>query len=185
MRAVNRRVKKLVAKRLDDQLINSIRSLAAEQDVELDDASVKRLKGIIRWEFGGKPSAMHRIEWLAWVVVVNLDSIAPAHSSITVERRYKKVGMQLRGLGIGLTEWARTTRPHEPTWEKADTRELDLFARGMAAYRGLPTTEKQTSALRVELRDRLETEPSLKVLRDSLMRKAKNARARLCTELGR
>jgi hypothetical protein len=189
MRAVNTRVKKLVAERLDDQLTCSIRSLAAEHDVELDDASVERLKGIIRWELGTKPSTMHRIDRLAWVVVANLDSIALARSSIAVERRYRKVGMQLRSLGIGLAEGARTTRPHEPTyeptWEKADTQELDLLAWDMAAYRGLPTTEKHLSALRVELRDRIETEPSLKVLRDACMRKAKNARARLRTELGR
>jgi hypothetical protein len=51
MRAMNRRLKKLVAKRLDDQLTDSIRSVAAEQDVELDDSSVDRLKGIIRWEW--------------------------------------------------------------------------------------------------------------------------------------
>lgn len=185
MRAVNTRVKKLVAERLDDQLTCSIRSLAAEHDVELDDASVERLKGIIRWELSTKPSTMHRIDRLAWEVVANLDSIAPARSSIAVERRYRKVGMRLRSLDIGLAEWACTTRPHEPTWEKADTQELDLLAWGMAAYRGLPTTEKHLSALRVELCDRIETEPSLKVLRDACMRKAKNARARLRTELGR
>ena len=151
MRAVNTRVKKLVAERLDDQLTCSIRSLAAEHDVELDDASVERLKGIIRWELGTKPSTMHRIDRLAWVVVANLGSIAPARSSIAVERRYRKVGMQLRSLDIGLAEWARTTRPHEPTyeptWEKADTQELDLLARGMAAYHSLPTTERHPPLL--------------------------------------
>jgi hypothetical protein len=75
MRAVNTRVKKLVAERLDDQLTCSIRSLAAEHDVELDDASVEQLKGVIRWELGTKPSTMHRIDRLAWVVVANLDSM--------------------------------------------------------------------------------------------------------------
>jgi hypothetical protein len=176
MRAVNRRVKKLVAKRLDDQLTLSIRSLAAEHDVELDDASVERLKGIIRWELGTKPSTMHSIYRLAWVVVTNVnDSIAPACSSITVERRYRKVGMQLRGLDMGLAEWARTTPSRKPTWEKADTPQLDLLARCVAAERGLHTTEKQLSALRVELRDRIVTEPGMKVLRDAWMRNAKGS----------
>jgi hypothetical protein len=45
----------------------------------------------------------------------------------------------------------------------------------VADYRGLPTTEKQLSALRVELRDQIDTEPSLKVLRDAFMRKAKGS----------
>ena len=173
MRAMNRRLKKLVAKRLDDQLTDSIRSLAAEQDVELDDSSVERLKGIIRWEFGTEPSTMHRIDKLAWVVVANADSIAPARSSITFERRYRKIWMQLRGLDIGLSEWARTTRPRKPSWEKSDTPQLDMLARSVAAYGGLPTTEKQLSALRYELRDLIETEPSLRVLRDYCRRKAK------------
>jgi hypothetical protein len=175
MRAMNRRLKKLVAKRLDDQLTDSIRSVAAEQDVELDDASVDRLKGIIRWEFGTEPSTMHRIDKLAWVVVGNADSIASARSSITFERRYRKVCMQLRGLEIGLSEWSRTTRPRKPSWERADTLHLDMLARSVAAYRGLPTTEKQLSALRVELRDQIETEPSLTVLRDFFMRTAKSS----------
>jgi hypothetical protein len=173
MRAMNRRLKKLVAKRLDDQLTDSIRSVAAEQDVELDDSSVDRLKGIIRWEFGTEPSTMHRIDKLAWVVVGNADSIASARSSITFERRYRKICMQLRGLDIGLAEWARTTPPRNPSWERADTLHLDMLARSVADYRGLPTTEKQLSALRVELRDQIDTEPSLKVLRDAFMRKAK------------
>jgi len=175
MRAMNRRLKKLVAKRLDDQLTDSIRSVAAEQDVELDDASVDRLKGIIRWEFGTEPSTMHRIDKLASVVVGNADSIASARSSITFERRYRKVWMQLRGLEIGLSEWSRTTRPRKPSWERADTLHLDMLARSVAAYRGLPTTEKQLSALRVELRDQIETEPSLTVLRDFFMRTAKGS----------
>jgi hypothetical protein len=172
---MNRRLKKLVAKRLDDQLTDSIRSVAAEQDVELDDASVDRLKGIIRWEFGTEPSTMHRIDKLAWVVVGNADSIASARSSITFERRYRKVWMQLRGLEIGLSEWARTTPPRKPSWERADTPQLDTLARVVADYRGLPTTEKQLCALRHELRDRIETEPSLTVLRDYFMRKAKGS----------
>ena len=175
MRAMNRRLKKLVAKRLDDQLTDSIRSVAAEQDVELDDASVDRLKGIIRWEFGTEPSTMHRIDKLASVVVGNADSIASARSSITFERRYRKVWMQLRGLEIGLSEWARTTPPRKPSWERADTPQLDTLARVVADYRGLPTTEKQLCALRHELRDRIETEPSLKVLRDYYMRTAKGS----------
>ena len=175
MRAVNRRLKKLVAKRLDDQLTDSIRSVAAEQDVELDDSSVDRLKGIIRWEFGTEPSTMHRIDKLAWVVVANADSIASARSSITFERRYRKICMQLRGLDIGLGEWARTTRPRNPSWERADTPHLDMLARSVADYRGLPTTEKQLCALRHELRDRIETEPSLGVLRDFFMRTAKGS----------
>jgi hypothetical protein len=175
MRAMNRRLKKLVAKRLDDQLTDSIRSVAAEQDVELDDASVDRLKGIIRWEFGTEPSTMHRIDKLAWVVVGNADSIASARSSITFERRYRKVCMQLRGLEIGLSEWSRTTRPRKPSWERADTPQLDMLARSVADYRGLPTTEKQLCALRYELRDRIETEPSLGVLRDFFMRTAKGS----------
>ena len=175
MKAVNRRLKKLVAKRLDDQLTDSIRSLAAEQDVELDDASVDRLKGIIRWEFGTEPSTMHRIDKLAWVVVGNVDSIASARSSITFERRYRKVWMQLRGLEIGLSEWSRTTPPRKPSWERADTPQLDTLARVVADYRGLPTTEKQLCALRHELRDRIETEPSLKLLRDFYMRTAKGS----------
>ena len=175
MRAMNRRVKKLVAKRLDDQLTLSIRSLAAEQDVELDDSSVDRLKGIIRWEFGTEPSTMHRIDKLASVVVANADSIASARSSITFERRYRKICMQLRGLDIGLAEWARTTPPRNPSWERADTLHLDMLARSVADYRGLPTTEKQLCALRHELRDRIETEPSLGVLRDYFMRTAKGS----------
>ena len=175
MRAVNRRMKKLVAKRLDDQLTASIRSLATEHNVELDDSSVDRLKGIIRWEFGTEPSTMHRIDKLASVVVGNADSIASARSSITFERRYRKVWMQLRGLEIGLSEWARTTPPRKPSWERADTPQLDTLARVVADYRGLPTTEKQLSALRVELRDQIDTEPSLKVLRDAFMRKAKGS----------
>ena len=175
MRAMNRRLKKLVAKRLDDQLTDSIRSLAAEHNVELDDDSVERLKGIIRWEFGTKPSTMHRIEWLAWVVVTNVDSIAPARSSTTFERRYRKICMQLRGLDIGLAEWARTTPPRNPSWERADTLHLDMLARSVADYRGLPTTEKQLCALRYKLRDRIETEPSLGVLRDYFMRTAKGS----------
>ena len=175
MRAMNRRLKKLVAKRLDDQLTDSIRSLAAEQDVVLDDSSVDRLKGIIRWEFGTEPSTMHRIDKLAWVVVGNADSMASARSSITFERRYRKVCMQLRGLEIGLSEWSRTTRPRKPSWERADTLHLDMLARSVAAYRGLPTTEKQLSALRVKLRDQIETEPSLTVLRDFFMRTAKGS----------
>ena len=175
MRAMNRRLKKLVAKRLDDQLTDSIRSLAAEQDVELDDASVDRLKGIIRWEFGTEPSTMHRIDKLAWVVVANADSIASARSSITFERRYRKICMQLRGLDIGLAEWARTTPPRNPSWERADTLHLDMLARSVADYRGLPTTENQLCALRYELRDRIETEPSLTVLRDFYMRTAKGS----------
>jgi hypothetical protein len=175
MRAMNRRLKKLVAKRLDDQLTDSIRSVAAEQDVELDDASVDRLKGIIRWEFGTEPSTMHRIDKLASVVVGNADSIASARSSITFERRYRKVWMQLRGLEIGLSEWARTTPPRKPSWERADTPQLDTLARVVADYRGLPTTEKQLCALRHELRDRIETEPSLTVLRDFYMRTAKGS----------
>jgi hypothetical protein len=172
---MNRRLKKLVAKRLDDQLTDSIRSVAAEQDVELDDASVDRLKGIIRWEFGTEPSTMHRIDKLASVVVGNADSIASARSSITFERRYRKVWMQLRGLEIGLSEWARTTPPRKPSWERADTPQLDTLARVVADYRGLPTTEKQLCALRHELRDRIETEPSLTVLRDFYMRTAKGS----------
>jgi len=175
MREVNRRLKKLVAKRLDDQLTASIRSLAIEHNIELDDASVERLKGIIRWELGTKPSTMHRIEWLAWVVVANVDSIAPARSSTTFERRYRKIRMQLRALEIGVAEWARTTRPRKPSWEKSDTPQLDALARVVAGYRGLPTTEKQLCALRHELRDRIETEPSLKVLRDYYMRTAKGS----------
>jgi hypothetical protein len=175
MRAMNRRLKKLVAKRLDDQLTDSIRSVAAEQDVELDDASVDRLKGIIRWEFGTEPSTMHRIDKLAWVVVANADSIASARSSITFERRYRKICMQLRGLDIGLAEWARTTPPRNPSWERADTLHLDMLARSVADNRGLPTTEKQLCALRYELRDRIETEPSLGVLRDFFMRTAKGS----------
>jgi len=175
MRAVNRRMKKLVAKRLDDQLTASIRSLATEHNVELDDSSVDRLKGIIRWEFGTEPSTMHRIDKLAWVVVGNVDSVAPARSSITFERRYRKIWMQLRGLDIGLAEWARTTPPRKPSWERADTLHLDMLARSVADYRGLPTTEKQLCALRYELRDRIETEPSLGVLRDFFMRTAKGS----------
>jgi hypothetical protein len=175
MREVNRRLKKLVAKRLDDQLSVSIRSLATEHCVELDDASVERLKGIIRWEFGTKPSTMHQIDRLAWAVVANVDSVAPARSSITFERRYRKVRMQLRTLEIGLSEWARTTAPRKPSWGRADTLHLDMLARVVADYRGLPTTEKQLCALRHELRDRIETEPSLKVLRDYFMRTAKDS----------
>jgi hypothetical protein len=175
MRQVNKRLKKLVAKRLDHQLTDSIRSLAREHNVELDDSSVERLKGIIRWEFGTKPSTMHRIDKLAWVVVANVDSIAPARSSTTFERRYRKVRMQLRGLDIGLGEWARTTPPRNPSWVRADTPHLDMLARSVADYRGLPTTEKQLCALRYELRDRIETEPSLGVLRDFFMRTAKGS----------
>jgi hypothetical protein len=175
MRAMNRRMKKLVAKRLDDQLTLSICSLAAEQDIELDDSSVERLKGIIRWEFGTKPSTMHQIDRIAWVVVANVDSVAPARSSIAFERRYRKIRMQLRALEMGVAEWARTTRPRKPSWEKSDTPKLDTLARVVADYRGLSTTEKQLSALRVELRDQIDTEPSLKVLRDAFMRKAKGS----------
>jgi len=175
MREVNRRLKKLVAKRLDDQLTDSIRSLATEHCVELDDASVERLKGIIRWEFGTKPSTMHQIDRLAWAVVANVDSVAPARSSITFERRYRKVWMQLRALEIGLAEWARTTPPRKPSWERADTPQLDMLARSVADYRGLSTTEKQLSALRYELRDQIDTEPSLTVLRDYCMRTAKGS----------
>jgi hypothetical protein len=149
--------------------------LATEHNVELDDSSVERLKGIIRWEFGTKPSTMHRIDKLAWVVVANVDSVAPARSSITFERRYRKVRMQLRALEIGVAEWARTTCPRKPSWEKSDTPQLDTLARVVADYRGLPTTEKQLCALRHELRDRIETEPSLGVLRDFFMRTAKGS----------